>query len=484
MPEITYKKWDAGLDVRQGESVADANRLRILQNAYITNGKVPKKRPALDEAYGLGPNTHGLTQLDGKLQVFYDVKHPQPTVPAGVQINALSSVPGSPDIRRIHYAQHFNGYLYVVAEYIDDSVQHHYLDGSPDTRVTDANCPQSKLAIKRGQRIYAAKKDVVRYCKGANPRDWTPDAEPNSLSAGFLPVNIQADGNDLVKALAALDTYIVVWTDDHAQLWRVDADQTTNAFQKLLYVGARDHYAHAGMVGDVAFLSNAGVRSIQQQSVTDNVADVDIGTAIDDLFADETGEAQAVYVRKYSQFWVWFDHTYTLPGGETVNGTKVYVYTLSKTSKVSAWSTYLFPERIDYVAEAYQTVFIRTGDRISKLVDRDVYKDYGNPGTEDGYGIEVLIEMPFLDFKRPGVLKQLWAADMVFQGTAEFAIKYDSRTPDRQTAWQSVSGNSRPGGLFPVEAVSTDFAPVIRHHHNEPFQLDALTFHYFNLGQL
>lgn len=484
MTEITFKRWEGGLDVRQGESVAEANRLRTLQNAYISNGKVPRKRPALDEAYTLPANTHGLTQMDGSLQVFYDAQHSAPSMPAGVIANALTSVDGAPDIAKIHYAQHFNGYLYVVAEYVNGAVQHHYLDGQPDTRITDANCPQRKTAIKRGQRIYAGGLDVVRYCAGADPRNWTPEATPTGLSAGFLPVNIQADGNDIVKALAALDAYIVVWTDDHCQLWRVDADQTTNSFQKLLYVGARDHYAHAGIAGDMAFLSNQGVRSISQQSVTDNVSDVDIGTAIDDLLALEDGEASAAYVRKYGQYWVWFDHTYTLADGTTVNGTKVYVYTLSKTSKISAWSTYLFPERIDELAEAYQTVFIRTGDRISKLVDRGVYKDFGNPGTEDGIGIEVLIEMPFVDFKRSGVLKQLWAADFVFQGTAEFAIKYDSRTPDRQTPWQAISGDSRPGGLFPVEATSTDFAPVVRHNNNEPFQLDAITFHFNNLGQL
>ncbi|MEW5251263.1 hypothetical protein [Microbulbifer discodermiae] len=275
-----------------------------------------------------------------------------------------------------------------------------------------------------------------------------------------------------------------MWTDDHAQLWHVDADQTTNQFRKLVYSGARDYYGHAGMAGDLFFLSNQGVRSITQQSDTDNVHDIDVGTAIDDLFAGEPGEGRCAYIRKYGQLWFWFDHDYTLATGMSVRGSRVYVYTLSKVSKISAWSEYLFPERIDYVAEAYQTVFIRTANRICQLVDRGVYKDYGKAGTEEGTGIEVYVEMPFVDFKGPGVTKQLWGADFVFQGTAEFAIKYDSRYPDRQTGWQSISNDSRPGPTLPVEVMGSSFAPVVRHNHNEPFQLDAITLHYHNLGPI
>ena len=40
MPAITFDRFDGGLDVRQLASSADANRLRTLQNAYVTTGPV------------------------------------------------------------------------------------------------------------------------------------------------------------------------------------------------------------------------------------------------------------------------------------------------------------------------------------------------------------------------------------------------------------------------------------------------------------
>jgi hypothetical protein len=47
MPSIMFKDFQGGLDLRQGSTVADANRLRVLKNAYVTTGKSIKKRPAL-----------------------------------------------------------------------------------------------------------------------------------------------------------------------------------------------------------------------------------------------------------------------------------------------------------------------------------------------------------------------------------------------------------------------------------------------------
>lgn len=471
MPAVTYNHWEAGLDVRQGASVADANRLRVLQNAFITNGRVPQKRPALDEAFTLPANTHGLTSMDGVLHVFYDAQHGSiSTGTSKVKAEKLTSIAGSPDIIGITYAEHYAAQLYVVAEYANGKYQHHYIDGSADTRVTDANCPQTAVVCKKASKMWAVSPgagDTVRFTSTENgPRDWS-----TADDSGFLPTNLQADGNDRVKALGTYNNLLVVFTDDHAQLWSIDPNPELHQFVKLVFSGARDSYAHDGMVGDLFFLSNQGVRSITLQAGTDNVKDVDVGTAIDLPISKETGIARAAHVRKYGQYWLWF-------------GSTVYVYTFSKVSKVSAWSVYEFPIGIDNLAEAYQTVYIRTGDKISQLVDDKIYKDFGNEGTEDGIAIEVIIEMPYVDLQKPGVMKMLWGADFVFSGAAEFAVKYDPRDPDAQTKWQSIIGDSRPGAIKPVELQVTNLAPVVRHRNNEPFRLDLMTFYYETLGVL
>ena len=484
MPQITYKRWELGLDVREGETVAEANSLRHCQNAYITTGKVPKKRPALIRVVDLDPNTKGLSALDGKLHVFHDAQHTPAVIPE-VENVALESRAGTPDITRIWYAEHFNAQFYVAAEYDDQATRHHYVNG-PTTIITDAACPHSRIVTKRGSRLFAKDKDVVRYCAGADPTTWTPADLAEATSAGLLPVNIQADGNDIVKSLGAYADLICVFTDDHAQLWHVDADQTTNQFRKLIYTGARDNYGVAGMAGDLFFRSPQGIRSLTRQAATDNVYDIDVGTRIDPMIVREFGEGRAAYIRKYGQFWIWFDHDYTDFMGKAVQGTKVYVYTYSKTSKLSAWSTYLFPTRIDYITEAYQSVWMRGDDALYRLADESesIYKDFGVPGTDDGEHIEVELEMPFVDFQKPGSLKMVTGADFVFQGTAEFSLRYDSRAPEYQLQWQSISGDSRPGDLVPVEICCTSLAPLVRHRANEPFQLDAIVFHYQELGAI
>ena len=73
MSVITFDRFDAGLDLRKGASVSDANRLRRLDNCYVTTGRTIKKRPGLTLVTTLEPGTVGLRAAGGKLNTFYGV---------------------------------------------------------------------------------------------------------------------------------------------------------------------------------------------------------------------------------------------------------------------------------------------------------------------------------------------------------------------------------------------------------------------------
>jgi hypothetical protein len=118
----------------KGAALSDA--LYDLLNGYQTTEKTVKVRPGTQRYADLpvdtaGNNTtHGLCAFDGSLHVFATELL---TVPTGFTCHVIQH-PDGPDsggnytaIRKIHYAAPFLGYLYVVAEFVDDSIYHYWL---------------------------------------------------------------------------------------------------------------------------------------------------------------------------------------------------------------------------------------------------------------------------------------------------------------------------------------------------------------------
>ncbi len=71
MSQITFDRFDLGIDLRKGASVSDANRLREMKNAYVTTGLATQKRPGLTLVQTLEAGTKGLFAAFGKLHTFY-----------------------------------------------------------------------------------------------------------------------------------------------------------------------------------------------------------------------------------------------------------------------------------------------------------------------------------------------------------------------------------------------------------------------------
>jgi hypothetical protein len=515
MPTITFDRFDAGLDVRKGASVSDANRLRVLDNCYVTTGRTIRKRPGLSFVATLETGTKGLRAANGKLNTFYAtgaVAHAD----TRFQSNKIAhpSLPAE-DLAKIHFADSFNGYLYVAAQYAGGSVKHHYLDdvtaltawatitayalgverrptvsngyryevttaGTTDvaepvwpvvpgatvadgtvtwtcrgTEVYDINCPHTAAVVKKASKIFATKSDVVRFCKTNDPRNWT---EPSD--AGFLGVGVQQSGSTTPTALGEYAGNLVVFFRDSSQVWTADPDPALMKFGQGVDVGCPYPYGAANMAGDVFFASFDGVRSVTTQSTTGNLIDVDVGSAIDAIVKPvftSSASPRAFYFRGGGQFWV-------------LVGNTAFVYSFSRTSKISAWSRYTFPFQIDDTTELEGDLYFRSGDNVY-LLDEATYRDAGTD-------ITVTIEFPYLDFKSPGVLKQIHGMDAVMVGTASIAHRFDARDTDLVTSGTTLSGDTRPGEVTPVEIGSAGIAPVMTHTADELFELHALTYYF------
>lgn len=467
MPKsITYENFSFGLDLRKGASTSDANRLRVLKNAYVTEGKTIRKRPGTTKIATLEAGTVGLFAGNGKLNTFYGgtgtITHANTLFKAN---NARNSVTPALAITNVHWADVFNGFLYGAVEYSNASINHHYFDGAAAgaTHIADANCPNTKQVTKISSKIWAigTNGDTVRFTKTNAPRDWTTVND-----AGFLPVGLQQSGANQASALGFYTSKLVVFFSDSSQIWQVDVDPAKHAFLQAVDVGSTLPYSHANMAGDVFFLSPAGVRTITRQDVTTNLIDADVGSPIDrELIKGayiSLTNPKAQFYRGGGQYWLYA-------------GNKAAVFTFSRTSGISAWSIYEYPFNLDYLDELNAELYIRSGNDVYK-VDRDVK-------TDNGVKYSVDIELAFLDFKQPGMLKQIFAMDAVVSGSCEISHRFDSQHPDLVTNPPvTVVGDTRPSYQYPVELLATNLAPVIHNYDDQEFELHQLVYFFESLG--
>jgi len=447
------------------------------------------------------------------------------------------AISGSITTDVVHYGDVFNGFLYVAVEYSNDTIIHHYLDGTSPSKIADVNCPNSKGVIKMEEKIWAINGSKVNFSATGIPRDWTTGSD-----AGNLPVGLRQRGSDTALALGQYkESNLVVFFRDGAQLWAVDPDPASHTFKQSLFGSQSQYHMSVSLLfQDMYFLSDYGFRSISEAVLTESQAEIDIGTPVDevvlaDLPPATTDTPRAVFNPSLGQYMC-------------AIGTTIYVFTVSKTAKITAWAEYEMPWTVTDMAVLNTEVYIRNADDIYKF-DATTYRD----GVETGKAItamadagggfttitsaahgrtnddEVIIagttnyngtflisgvttntfnivkafvaneatgtytagtifefemEMAYVDAKRPAELKQWFGIDTVTAGTGRISFKYDPRNEDLVTSELSLTDDTRPGTLSPVEVVSVNIAPVIKNNLNEAFQVDALSLHFEKLGNM
>ena len=485
MEVITFDRFEGGIDLRKADQVSDANRLVECKNAYITTGWAIKKRPGLDKlsSSALPVTTAGLFVYNKKVHtVSHQTESSLPTLSGhgigtgkvGTDITcSVLTDPASTtnSITKVWDAQVYANKLYIVVEYLDGKIQHFY-DG---TAVTDANCPQSKSITINSDKVWAVKSDdgLVSYSKSGDPTDWSTTDDAGG--AAGLPTGREAPGDAAPLAVGSYRSKLVVFQSDSAQVWSVDVDPKNIEISTVLgNIGSQWTNTILPVGDDLFFLTDAGFRSIGQQIYTGNLQDTDVGSPIDSLVYDKLVSSTRLGSGTYEPSSAFFNG---LGQYMCAIDSEIFVFTFSRMSKVTAWSRYIMPYQVQALSPYGEYMFVR--------MNGDIY--IFNPGSfqdDDSTIIPVEVTSSYQAFKKPGRWKQIMGADVMFNGSASVQHKWDSRDSTAATNAITLSSDTRPGPMIPVELMTTECAFRVTQDANSEFQLNGISYYYELLGEL
>lgn len=176
-------------------------------------------------------------------------------------------------------------------------------------RVDDERCPRTKVVAIVASKVFAADKDIVKFCATANPLDWT-----TADDAGYLPTGLQqANANDMA-VLAPYRSNLTAMNASSFQNWQVDPDPASMAIlDQMDGIGSQWQKAAVPVANDLFYLSQLGVRTIGIANAAENLSAGDVGAPVDVLiqqamlYADRTSSTPlATYYPGAGQYWLAF----------------------------------------------------------------------------------------------------------------------------------------------------------------------------------
>jgi hypothetical protein len=420
MPYVVIEDFKLGLDRRKSPAASTPGSLQQLSNAHINRGGEIQKRLAFVPKYQLPAGTFGFAGANGQLTVFASSAL---SLPAGVNLQVLTSASGSATLTGVSDAEFFNGKIFVSADFSDGTSRCFY-DGAAVTD-WDAGSGATTIQGKRANalltvknKVYAINESLLNFSSVDSPRSWGAGA-----GFGFINMSNESAGSEELVGLGRYLGLLAVFARRNTQIWFVDPDPLQNAQRQVIpNVGT---FAPKSIVNfgdiDIIFLSDTGIRSLKARDASNSAAVNDVGTLIDDdviaymRTLTDSQKAAAAAIQEPS------DGRYLLS-----IGTRAYVFSYYPSSRISAWSTYdLGFEVSDYVgmdgkvyARAGNTIYLLGGDT------GDVYD-----------AAPVVVETPYIDGRAVASWKRFNGWDAVSEG--EWTVECNT-DPDHPDAWSKL----------------------------------------------
>lgn len=322
-----------------------------------------------------------------------------------------------------------------------------------DGRVTDPNCPNSKIVAIASAKVFAADNDIIRYSATTNAQDWTSPKD-----AGFIPFGLQSYGNESVKGLGLYRSNLVAFNSLGYQMWQVDPDPNNIAILDAEPVGSNSNRSIQPANNDLIFYSPVGIRNIGTAGSSGNMQAGQFGKQIDSLVnglmkaAVAAGlEARALFNPGTGQYWL-------------IIGTDVIVLSINGNA-VMSWSRYTFPAEITDWTVMDGALYLRAGDLVWQL-SVDALKDDMDQGLGQSGADTVFpgrMSWNYLDCGPIGIDKELESFDIVI-GTVDDSglivqnnnvvcnITFGYNQADRSQATDpyAITGDTVPGTSVPT----------------------------------
>ena len=371
MPAKTFQDFRNGMDQRKSEQVVDQLGLYECKNAFVNNGFAVKKRSGMDKiSSALTADSVGLFEYN---EALYTVRH----ATAGTQTLAGHGVGASgpmstslftlalpdPDdaankVLQVWQFLIFNNILYIVVEYVDNTIVHHYgtsaqMIAGTNVVITDVNCPNGKSVCVHDSKIYGVEPEAdnpayVKYSATEDPTNWSKVKD--SSGALGLPAGLEASGNEFVKAVTSYRGFLCVFMENSIQLWKTNPNPGLTSLDTTVDNAFVEYFRTIAPINeDVFYLNSTGVHSVGQKLYTDTMSTIDIGSPIAELVVASLStsfEPKAIYFPG--------DNQYIL-----INNTDVFVFTHSSKSGLMAWTRWTVPNETKDIVAYRNFMFVR-----------------------------------------------------------------------------------------------------------------------------
>jgi hypothetical protein len=298
------------------------------------------------------------------------------------------------------------------------------------------------------QRMWAVAGTLFMGSKLNTPNDWHDAA----ASSGFVQIDAsnESEGSERLVCVGQYSNYAVVFGQSQIRLYTISTDATEISFYQSLdntgTFAARSVLSFGN--NDVFYLDPSGIRSIRARDVLNAAYVNDVGTAIDpfvhqhlrDIAIDTITRAVSVVEPVDGRYWLAIDN-------------RIYVLSYFPSSKVTAWSYYELPYRIeDFVRDSARLYVRGNNDRIY-LYGGDSGEEYPDAGEQP-----VSVELPFMSADSPATQKMLTGADVALVNEWLVKILPD---PNNENVVQTIgrlTRNSFHEPHIPVTGRTSHFA--------------------------
>lgn len=134
------------------------------------------------------------------------------------------------------------------------------------------------------------------------------------------------------------------------------------------------------------------------------------------------------------------------------NQSRAFVHTLN--AGKGKWSRYEFPFPVDAFSQLSGELFIRTGDRVVKVVEGKLTDHLD--GADVGFTGRV--QWPWIDAGQPGVTKQMIGFDLVASGSPSVSFGFNQSDLSMFTTPYAVNADTMTGGVIPMPLMSPSFS--------------------------